>query len=155
MIGELIDGKYKVEKMLGQGGMGSVYEATHAATGRRCAVKVINAEHLTKDPAVLSRFEREARAAGAIETQYITQVLDAGVDRDSGLPFLAMEFLKGEDLQQLSKRVGLISIVETRHFEYHGEKRGDLLMTKDKLLANGDRFETQIAADRADQARYR
>ena len=39
------------------------------------------------------------------------------------------------------------SIVETRHFEYHGEKRGDLLMTKDKLLANGDRFEAQIAAD--------
>ncbi len=109
MIGELIDGKYKVEKMLGQGGMGSVYEATHSATGRRCAVKVINAEHLTKDPAVLSRFEREARAAGAIETQYITQVLDAGIDRESGLPFLAMEYLKGEDLQQLSKRVGPMS----------------------------------------------
>ena len=47
------------------------------------------------------------------------------------------------------------SIVETRHFEYHGEKRGDLLMTKDKLLANGDRFEAQIAADRAAEAPYR
>jgi NADH-quinone oxidoreductase subunit I len=47
------------------------------------------------------------------------------------------------------------SIVETRHYEYHGEQRGDLLMTKDKLLANGDRFEAQIAADRAAEARYR
>ena len=47
------------------------------------------------------------------------------------------------------------SIVETRHFEYHGEKRGDLLMTKDKLLATGDRFEAQIAADRAAEAPYR
>ena len=47
------------------------------------------------------------------------------------------------------------SIVETRHFEYHGEKRGDLLMTKEKLLANGDRFEAQIAADRAAEAPYR
>ncbi len=47
------------------------------------------------------------------------------------------------------------SIVETRHFEYHGEKRGDLLMTKDKLLKVGDTFEAQIAADPANDARYR
>jgi NADH-quinone oxidoreductase subunit I len=47
------------------------------------------------------------------------------------------------------------SIVETRIYEYHGEKRGDLLMTKDKLLAVGDRMEAQIALDRAEDARYR
>ena len=47
------------------------------------------------------------------------------------------------------------SIVETRFFEYHGEQRGDLLMTKEKLLAHGDRFEKEIAADRARDARYR
>jgi NADH-quinone oxidoreductase subunit I len=47
------------------------------------------------------------------------------------------------------------SIVETRHFEYHGERRGDLLMTKDKLLAHGDRMEAQIAADRGSEAQYR
>jgi NADH-quinone oxidoreductase subunit I len=47
------------------------------------------------------------------------------------------------------------SIVETRHFEYHGEQRGDLLMTKDKLLAHGDRMEAQIAADRVSEAQYR
>jgi NADH-quinone oxidoreductase subunit I len=47
------------------------------------------------------------------------------------------------------------AIVETRHFEYHGEVRGDLLMTKDRLLAVGDKFEEQIAADRAQDAKYR
>ncbi len=109
MIGNKIDGKYLVKHLLGQGGMGSVYEAEHTATGRRCAVKVINSGDLTKDQQVLSRFEREARAAGAIDTQYITQVLDAGIDRESQLPFMAMEFLEGEDLQRLLKRVGPVS----------------------------------------------
>ena len=47
------------------------------------------------------------------------------------------------------------SIVETRHFEYHGEKRGDLLMSKEQLLANAERFEEQIAADRVAESRYR
>ena len=47
------------------------------------------------------------------------------------------------------------AVVETRHFEYHGEQRGDLLMTKDKLLAVGDRMEAQIARDRAEEAAYR
>ena len=47
------------------------------------------------------------------------------------------------------------AIVETRHFEYHGEQRGDLLMTKEQLLAIGERFEEQIAADRATESRYR
>ncbi len=109
MIGSKIDGKYLVKSLLGQGGMGSVYEAEHAATGRRCAVKVINSGDLTKDQQVLSRFEREARAAGAIDTQHITQVLDAGIDRESQLPFMAMEYLDGEDLQHLLKRVGPVS----------------------------------------------
>jgi serine/threonine-protein kinase len=109
VIGNRVDGKYLIQSLLGQGGMGSVYQAEHTSTGRRCAVKVINAGELTKDPQVLSRFEREARAAGAIDTQHITQVLDAGVDRESGLPFMAMEFLEGEDLQRMLKRVGPVS----------------------------------------------
>ena len=106
MIGSIIDAKYEVRRLIGQGGMGAVYEAAHAGTGRRCAVKVINSEGLTRDPNIVSRFQREARAAGAIDTQYIAQVLDAGVDRETGLPFLVVEYLEGQDLQQLLKRVG-------------------------------------------------
>ncbi|XXX81879.1 serine/threonine-protein kinase [Sorangium sp. So ce134] len=106
MIGTIIDGKYQIRKLLGEGAMGSVYEAEHTGTGRRCAVKVISSADLTRDPKVVSRFQREARAAGAIDTQHITQVLDAGVDRGSNLPFLAMEYLAGEDVHQLIKRLG-------------------------------------------------
>jgi eukaryotic-like serine/threonine-protein kinase len=108
VIGSTIDGKYLVKSLLGEGGMGSVFEVEHTGTGRRCAVKVINSGDLTRDEQILSRFEREARAAGAIDTQYITQVLDAGLDRESGRPFMAMEFLEGEDLQKFLKRVGPI-----------------------------------------------
>ncbi|WP_437733231.1 protein kinase domain-containing protein [Sorangium sp. So ce1335] len=106
MIGTVIDGKYRIAKLLGEGAMGSVYEAEHTATGRRCAIKVISSLDLTRDPKIVQRFQREARAAGAIDTQHITQVLDAGVDRETKLPFLAMEFLSGEDLQHLLLRTG-------------------------------------------------
>ncbi|WP_437627944.1 serine/threonine protein kinase [Sorangium sp. So ce1151] len=109
MIGTVIDGKYRISKLLGEGAMGSVYEAEHTATGRRCAIKVISSVDLTRDPKVVHRFQREARAAGAIDTQHITQVLDAGVDRETRLPFLAMEFLAGEDLQHLLLRTGPLS----------------------------------------------
>ncbi|XXT18666.1 protein kinase [Sorangium sp. So ce429] len=109
MIGTVIDGKYRISKLLGEGAMGSVYAAEHTATGRRCAIKVISSLDLTRDPKVVHRFQREARAAGAIDTQHITQVLDAGVDRETGLPFLAMEFLAGEDLQHLLLRTGPLS----------------------------------------------
>ncbi|MBI4704616.1 MAG: serine/threonine protein kinase [Deltaproteobacteria bacterium] len=107
-IGSTIDGKYRVDRLLGQGGMGSVYEAVHMGTGRRCAVKVISEQKLVSNPQVVSRFQREARAAGALESQYIAQVLDAGVDRDCGLPFLAMEYLDGEGLNQMFKRLGAL-----------------------------------------------
>ncbi len=89
--------------------MGSVYEGEHAATGRRCAVKVIKAEALTRDRKLTARFEREARAAGVIESQYIAQVLDAGVDEETELPFQVIEFLEGEDFQRLLKQTGPVS----------------------------------------------
>ncbi len=106
MIGSILDGKYRINKLLGAGAMGQVFEAEHTATGRRVAVKVISSPELVKDPTVVGRFQREARAAGSIDTQHITQVLDAGVERDSQLPFLVMEYLNGEDLSALIKRLG-------------------------------------------------
>ena len=93
VIGTTIDGKYLVKRQLGAGAMGSVYEAEHTSTGRRVALKVISAGDLTRDSGMVARFQREARAAGAIDTQHITQVLDAGLDEESQLPFLVMEFM--------------------------------------------------------------
>jgi serine/threonine-protein kinase len=109
VIGTVIDGKYRINKLLGAGAMGQVYEAEHTATGRRVAVKVISSPDLIRDQTVIGRFQREARAAGGIDTQHITQVLDAGVDKESELPFLVMEYLTGEDLSALLKRLGPIA----------------------------------------------
>jgi serine/threonine-protein kinase len=88
--------------------MGAVYEAEHTGTGGRVALKVITGD-LASNRAVVDRFQREAKAAGRIDTQYITKVYDTGVDRDTGLPFLAMECLSGEDLQGFLKRTGPVA----------------------------------------------
>lgn len=83
--------------------MGSVYEAQDSHTGARVALKLIQGE-LTED--ALGRFQREVRAAQVIDTPHIVRVLDAGTDPDSGLPFMVMEYLEGEDIMQLLKRLG-------------------------------------------------
>lgn len=100
-----IDEKYEVIRELGAGGMGAVYEARHERTGRRVAIKVIK-EEAKLEPTVVERFQREAKAAGSIESDYITSVLDGGVDRESGAPYLVMELLAGEDLDDALKRIG-------------------------------------------------
>lgn len=108
MIGSVMDGRYLLLGLLGTGGMGSVYEAEHTGTGRKVAVKVIDRGLLATSHVALDRFDREARIAGAIETQHIAQVLDVGTDAKTGIPYIAMEFLRGTDLRQLIDNVGPI-----------------------------------------------
>ncbi len=105
MNGKVIGGRYKIVRLIGAGGMGSVYEAVDSVTGARVAVKLITAE-MARNRTLMGRFEREARAAASIDTPHIVKVLDAGTDAESELPFLVMELLEGEDVQQLIKRVG-------------------------------------------------
>ncbi|XXT19867.1 protein kinase [Sorangium sp. So ce429] len=100
-----MSGRYTLGRLLGRGGMGAVYEADDREQGRRVAVKVMNAEIVHSRSAV-GRFEREARAASAIQTEHIVRVLDTGVDQDTSSPFLVMELLRGEDLAQLLERLG-------------------------------------------------
>jgi serine/threonine protein kinase len=99
-----IDGTYEIVAELGRGGMGVVYEARHARTGRRVAVKEIIGDGV--DAKLLARFEREARATGAIETQHIAPVIDIGKDAATGHPYMVMELLDGEDLQDRLVRAG-------------------------------------------------
>ena len=106
MIGAVIDGKYEVVRQLGEGGMGAIYEARHTGTGRRVAVKVIGAQALAVGQEAFVRFEREARASGAIDSEHVVQVLDSGVDGETGNPYMVMELLAGEDLHQLLHRTG-------------------------------------------------
>ncbi len=103
---QIVDGKYRVVAQLGQGGMGAVYEAIHVGTGRRVALKVIVSEALANEPQVLIRFEREAKASGAIASDHVVQILDTGIDPTSKLPYMVMEYLSGRDLSDLVYRVG-------------------------------------------------
>ncbi len=106
VIGEILDGRYQIRRLLGRGGMGAVYEARHTGTARTVAVKLI--EGGSDDPAGVARFEREARVAGSIETQHIVQVLDSGTDPATGAPYMVMEYLDGEDLEHLLDRVRVL-----------------------------------------------
>ena len=105
----VIDGKYEILRRIGEGGMGVVWEARHARTGRRVAVKEILGDIADEEKRLSDRFEREARVTGAIETQHIAAVLDTGTDAATGHPFLVMELLSGEDLQQVMLRQGTLS----------------------------------------------
>ncbi|HVY29524.1 MAG TPA: protein kinase [Polyangiaceae bacterium] len=109
MLGTTLAGKYRIERLLGEGGMGAVYEAVHLGTHRRVALKVILGDAAHHSPDVIARFVREAKAAGAIDTQHIVQVLDFGIDTEQGIPYLAMEFLAGEDLDHVMERLGPLS----------------------------------------------
>src|SRR4030095_17488 len=106
MLGRVVDERYQLVRLLGTGGMGNVYEAVHQGTGRRVAGKVIANTALRSDGGAVARFQREAKAAGSVETPHIAQVIDAGTDRATGLPFIAMEFLVGDDLKELSGQLG-------------------------------------------------
>ncbi len=96
LVGRTIDGKYIVRSVLGEGGMGTVYEAEHITIGRSVAVKVLHPQQARKKVAV-KRFHQEARAAGAIGHPNICEVYDLGM-LDDGSPYLVMERLLGRTL---------------------------------------------------------
>jgi serine/threonine-protein kinase len=95
-VGEVLAGKYHLERLLGSGGMGSVYEALHAFTQRRVAVKMMH-PHIARSRVASERFLREARAPGSIGHTGIVEVLDGGHAEDGSL-YLVMEVLRGETL---------------------------------------------------------
>jgi serine/threonine protein kinase len=96
LTGKKIGGKYVVRAVLGEGGMGTVFEAEHITIGRAVAVKVLHPQQARKKDAV-KRFHQEARAAGAIGHPNICEVYDLGT-LDDGSPYLVMEKLMGETL---------------------------------------------------------
>ena len=97
--------RYRIVRCLAAGGMAAVYEVFDARTERKRALKVL-LPSLIKDPEVRGRFRREARVTGAIESEHIVETSDAGIDADTGAPFLVMELLRGEDLAAVVERRG-------------------------------------------------
>src|SRR5687767_658127 len=94
----VVAGKYEIVSSLGEGGMGTVYEAKNRVTGRHVALKILNKASLGCRE-TNERFLREARATAQIESQHIAHVLDAGADE--GEPYIVLELLRGSDLAEL------------------------------------------------------
>jgi eukaryotic-like serine/threonine-protein kinase len=105
--GDLLDGKYRIDKILGQGGMGVVVAATHVGLGRKVAIKFLLAE-ATQHPEIIERFEREARAAATIRGRHVVAVSDVGTMQD-GRTYMVMEHLEGEDLEHTLEREGSLA----------------------------------------------
>jgi serine/threonine-protein kinase len=99
LIGTMISDRYKIEKLLGEGGMGAVYQAEHVLMRKRMAIKVLHPE-MTRLPEVVARFEREAMAAAHIEHPNVVTATDFGKLEDGSF-FLALEYVEGKSLREV------------------------------------------------------
>src|SRR5687768_6547459 len=99
LIGTTISERYRIERLLGEGGMGAVYQAEHTLMRKRMAIKVLHPE-MTRLPEVVTRFEREAMAAAHIEHPNVVAATDFGKLEDGSF-FLALEFVEGKSLREV------------------------------------------------------
>jgi len=111
LTGATLDGKYRLVRLIGRGGMGAVHEAEHLGTGRTVAIKTI-LPALIESSAAVERFRREARAAGRLRHPNIVDVTDYGVAQCDGaeVAYLAMEYLEGMTLQSLIRGRGALPV---------------------------------------------
>jgi serine/threonine protein kinase len=100
--GDIIGGKYRILRMIGDGGMGSVFEARHEVLGTSAALKFLHSE-LARRPGLAARFLQEARVSASIQSPHVTKVTDVDQQPD-GTPYIVMELLAGESLQQVLDR---------------------------------------------------
>ena len=105
--GQVLDGKYRIAKLIGEGGMGAVFEGVNTFINRKVAIKVLHAASAGNEQ-VLRRFEREAQAAGTIGSDHILEVIDLG-SLPGGDRYMVMEFLEGEELSTRIERKGRLS----------------------------------------------
>jgi serine/threonine-protein kinase len=115
-LGTVLEGKFRITREIGRGGMAAVYEAENIDIGKRVAVKILAAELITSR-VVRERFIREARAAASIRSPYICDVYDSGMYEDR--PFLVMELLEGESLYDMMTRVRQLDAQTTLRVATH------------------------------------
>jgi eukaryotic-like serine/threonine-protein kinase len=99
LLGSTISDRYRIERLLGEGGMGAVYQAEHTLMRKRMAIKVLHPE-MTRLPEVVARFEREAMAAAHIDHPHVVTATDFGKLEDGSF-FLALEFVEGKSLREV------------------------------------------------------
>ena len=110
MPGTILGGKYRIERVLGAGGIAVVAAAYHLQLHCRVAIKYLLAEAL-EYPEIVERFSREARAAARIRGEHVARVIDVGVF-DDGAPFIVLEYLDGQDLADLLEKEGRFSVAD-------------------------------------------
>src|SRR5437868_102249 len=106
--GDVIGGKYRVERVVGEGGMGCVLVAQHVHFDDKVAIKVLH-PHVANNPEVVARFNREGRAARQIRSEHVVQITDVDL-LPNGSPYLVMEYLEGMDLAQLLRARGPLPV---------------------------------------------
>jgi len=108
--GEVLAGKYEIVRIIGQGGMGAVFEGMHRSLGQKVAIKVLHA-NVARIPEAITRFTREASTAARLQSPHVARVSDVDV-LPSGMPFMVMEYLDGLDLDAELRRRGRLEIQE-------------------------------------------
>jgi serine/threonine-protein kinase len=106
--GDVVLGKYQVERVVGAGGMGRVLAARHVQLGEQVAIKVLLPEHAGRTD-VVARFLREAQAASRIKSEHVARVMDVGT-LDGGAPYMVMEYLEGRDLGEEIALAGAVRV---------------------------------------------
>lgn len=108
LIGQKILDKYEVVRLIGHGGMGSVYEAIDVPTGHHVALKWMHAQEFAAEDPGLTRFTQEARITGKLDSPHVVTVYELARDPQTNVPFHVMELLEGESLSGLISRLGAI-----------------------------------------------
>ncbi len=112
-LGQLLLGRYRIVRKLGEGGMGAVYEGKHELIGKRLAIKCLHPQYMSNKE-VVERFHREAHAATAVGNEHIIEVSDVGAF-DDGSPFIVMEFLDGVEFGRLIEQEGSLPVARLVH----------------------------------------
>jgi serine/threonine-protein kinase len=112
--GQILAGKFRIERVLGRGGMGVVVAATHLQLDERVALKFLLPDALS-NPEAVERFAREARAAVKIKSEHVARVSDVGT-LESGSPYMVMEYLEGQDLAAWVRAAGAMTAPEAIEF---------------------------------------
>lgn len=118
--GRVVGEKYRVVRLLGSGGMGTVWQGEHLHLGTRVAIKFIRPDVAAREDA-RQRFQIEARAAASVDSKYAIKVYDYGVS-DDGLPYIVMEYLEGESLSEILVRRGPLPVDEAAKIVVHAAR---------------------------------
>jgi serine/threonine-protein kinase len=112
--GQVLAGKYRVERVLGSGGMGVVVAAWHLELEQRVAVKFLHPLAMERADTA-ERFRREARSAAKIRSEHVARVIDVGI-MEGGIPYMVMEYLEGHDVSDEMSKIGMLPIEEAVDF---------------------------------------